>query len=64
MSTSTRSQAIDAVLADAVASGAVPNVVAVAADRDGVIYEGAVGPRAPGEDTTVRRRYARCASCP
>ncbi len=53
MSTSTRSQAIDAVLADAVASGAVPNVVAVAADRDGLIYEGAAGPRAPGEDTTV-----------
>ncbi|MGH2895436.1 MAG: serine hydrolase domain-containing protein, partial [Solirubrobacteraceae bacterium] len=53
MSTSTRSQAIDAVLADAVAAGAVPNVVAVAADRDGVIYEGAVGPRAPAEDATV-----------
>lgn len=53
MSTSTRSQAIDDVLADAVASGAVPNVVAVAADHDGVIYEGAAGPRAPGEDTTV-----------
>jgi len=53
MSTSTRSQAIDAVLADAVSSGAVPNVVAIAADRDGVIYEGGVGPRAPGEDTTV-----------
>ncbi len=53
MSTSTRSQAIDAVLADAVAAGAVPNVVAVAADRDGVIYEGASGTRAPGEDTAV-----------
>jgi methyl acetate hydrolase len=53
MSTSTRSQAIDAVLAEAVAAGAVPNVVAVAADRDGVVYEGAVGPRAPGEDGTV-----------
>ncbi|MFZ1994240.1 MAG: serine hydrolase domain-containing protein [Solirubrobacteraceae bacterium] len=53
MSTSTRSRAIDAVLADAVASGAVPNVVAVAADRDGVIYEGAAGPRAPGQDRTV-----------
>jgi methyl acetate hydrolase len=53
MSTSTRSQAIDAVLTEAVASGAVPNVVAVAADRDGVIYEGATGPRAPGEDATV-----------
>jgi methyl acetate hydrolase len=53
MSTSTRSQALDAVLADAVSSGAVPNVVAIAADRDGVIYEGAAGTRAPGEDTTV-----------
>jgi methyl acetate hydrolase len=53
MSTSIRSQAIDAVLADAVASGAVPNVVAVAADRDGVIYEGGAGPRCPGEDSTV-----------
>jgi methyl acetate hydrolase len=52
-STSTRSQAIDAVLADAVASGAVPMVVAVAADRDGVIYEGAAGTRAPGEDSPV-----------
>lgn len=53
MSTSTRSQAIDAVLADAVASGAVPNVVAVAAGRDGVLYEHGAGPRVPGEDTTV-----------
>ena len=53
MSTSTRSQAIDAVLAEAVASGRVPNVVAVAADRDGVIYEGAAGPRAPGETAAV-----------
>jgi methyl acetate hydrolase len=53
MSTSTRCRAIDAVLGDAVASGAVPNVVAVAADREGVIYEGAAGPRTPGEDSTV-----------
>jgi methyl acetate hydrolase len=53
MSTSTRSQAIDAVLADAVAAGAVPTVIAMAADRDGVIYEGAAGPRAPGESGTV-----------
>jgi CubicO group peptidase (beta-lactamase class C family) len=53
MTTSTRSQAIDAVLAEAVASGEVPTVVAVAADRDGVIYEGAVGPRIPGEEATV-----------
>jgi methyl acetate hydrolase len=53
MTTSTRSQAIDTVLAEAVASGEVPTVVAVAADREGVIYEGAAGPRAPGEDATV-----------
>ncbi len=37
----------------AVASDAVPLAVAVAADRDGVIYEGASGPRAPGEAGTV-----------
>ncbi|HEY2318431.1 MAG TPA: serine hydrolase domain-containing protein [Solirubrobacteraceae bacterium] len=53
MTTSTRSAAIDAVLAEAVASGAVPHVVAVAADRDGIVYEGAAGPRTPGEDRTV-----------
>ncbi len=39
---------IDKVLAAAVANGAVPNVVAMAADRDGVIYEGAAGPQAAG----------------
>ena len=39
---------IDQVLHDAVESGAVPNVAAIAADRDGVIYEGAAGPRLPG----------------
>ena len=43
------SASIDAVLQAAVAAGAVPNVVGVAADRDGVIYEGAAGPRAVGE---------------
>ena len=42
------SSAIDQVLIDAVASGAVPNVVAMAADRNGVIYEGAAGPRVAG----------------
>ena len=39
---------IDKVLQDAVDSGAVPNVVAIAADRNGVIYEGAAGPRVAG----------------
>src|ERR1700761_4721778 len=37
---------IDRVLTQAVESGAVPHVVAIAADRDGVIYQGAAGPRA------------------
>ncbi len=45
--------AVDEVLQGAVQSGAVPNVVAIAADRDGIIYEGAAGPRVPGESTTV-----------
>jgi methyl acetate hydrolase len=53
MSSSTRSQVIDEVLQRAVASRAVPNVVAVAADRDGIIYECGVGPRAPGEEAHV-----------
>ncbi len=43
------SSPIDQVLQDAVDSGAVPHVAAIAADRDGVIYEGAAGPRAVGE---------------
>lgn len=47
MSNST--DAIDKVLQDAVDSGAVPNAVAIAADRDGVIYEGAAGPRVAGD---------------
>lgn len=45
--------AIDQVLKSAVAVGDVPNVTAVAADRDGVIYEGAAGPRAVGLDDLV-----------
>jgi methyl acetate hydrolase len=53
MSSYTESRAIDDVLQEAVASGKVPNVVAVAADRDGVIYEGGAGPRAPDEEGTV-----------
>ena len=42
--------ALDAVLHDAVDTGGVPHVAAVVADRDGVLYEGAAGPRAVGED--------------
>jgi methyl acetate hydrolase len=45
--------AIDQVLRDAVESGGVPHVAAIAADRDGVIYQGAAGPRAAGEDDPV-----------
>lgn len=40
--------AVDRVLRDAVRSGALPLVVALAADRDGVVYEGAAGPRVVG----------------
>jgi CubicO group peptidase (beta-lactamase class C family) len=44
----TVSAAIDQVLLDAVEAGVVPSVAAIAADRDGVIYEGAVGYREVG----------------
>jgi CubicO group peptidase (beta-lactamase class C family) len=44
---------IDAVLANAVESGAVPNVAAIAADREGIIYEGGAGPRVAGEGDPV-----------
>jgi len=52
MSTITPSR-IDHVLHDAVESGVVPNVVAMAADKDGPIYEGAAGPRVAGGSDTV-----------
>lgn len=51
---------IDQVLQEAVESGTVPHVAAVAADRSGPIYAGAAGPRAAGgsdpvgPDTTFR----------
>ena len=41
-------QRADMVLSGAVASGAVPGVVAMATDREGVIYEGAFGERSIG----------------
>lgn len=44
---------IDQVLRVAVERGAVPNVVATAADRHGLLYEGAAGPRAAGSDEPV-----------
>ena len=53
MSTSIDGSAIDKVLRDAVDSGGVPHVAAIAADRDGVIYSGAAGPRAVGESDPV-----------
>ena len=48
-----QSNAIDEVLQRAVARGAVPNVVAVAADSGGNIYEGAAGSREAGGDQPV-----------
>ena len=45
--------AIDKVLRDAVDSGAVPHVAAIAAARDGVIYQGAAGPREAGQSDPV-----------
>lgn len=45
--------AIDQVLTAAVDAGDVPNVAAIAADRDGLIYEGAAGPRAVGQDAAI-----------
>jgi methyl acetate hydrolase len=45
--------AIDEILRKAVASGAVPHVAAIAADRDGVIYQGSAGPLAVGESDPV-----------
>jgi methyl acetate hydrolase len=45
--------AIDQSLRDAVTSGAVPHVAAIAADRDGLIYQGAAGPRDVDEDGQV-----------
>ena len=41
--------AIDKVLEEAVGTGAVPHVVAIAADHDGVLYEGGSGVRIMGE---------------
>ena len=53
MSTVIGSATIDRVLHGAVESGAVPNVAAIAANREGVIYEGAAGPRAVGASDPV-----------
>ena len=44
---------VDEVLQQAVESGAVPNVVATAANGEGPIYEGAFGPKAVGKPDPV-----------
>jgi CubicO group peptidase (beta-lactamase class C family) len=49
MSSAIDGSAIDRVLDDAVAAGAVPHVAAIAADRDGIIYEGGAGTRIAGQ---------------
>lgn len=53
MSAAIDGTAIDRVLREAVDAGAVPHVVAIAADRDGVIYQGAAGPRDTGQPDPV-----------
>jgi methyl acetate hydrolase len=54
---------IDQFLQDAVDAGTVPNVVAMAADRRGPIYEGAAGPRvAGGSDPVTAETTFRIAS--
>ncbi len=47
------SSSIDKVLQEAVDSGAVPGVAAIAADRNGVIYEGGAGVRVAGGNDPV-----------
>ncbi|MEJ2869111.1 serine hydrolase domain-containing protein [Actinomycetospora sp. OC33-EN08] len=56
MSRSIDGSGIDRVLSAAVENGAVPQVVAIAADRDGVIYEGAAGERVVGSGELVSTR--------
>src|SRR6516225_6886811 len=53
MSAAIDGTAIDNVLREAVDSGGVPHVAAIAADRDGVVYQGSAGSRAAGEDDLV-----------
>ena len=49
MGTGLDGSGIDKVLQEAVGTGAVPHVAAIAADRDGVLYEGGAGVRVAGE---------------
>jgi methyl acetate hydrolase len=53
MSASIDGTAIEVVLRDAVEVGGVPHVAAIAADRDGIIYQGAAGPREAGQPDPV-----------
>jgi CubicO group peptidase (beta-lactamase class C family) len=53
MSATQARTSIDGVLERAVDAGAVPNVAAIAADRDGIVYAGAAGPRVAGEPDPV-----------
>ena len=46
--------AIDGLLAEAVERGTVPGVLAVAGDRDGILYEGACGRLGVGAEGPVR----------
>ena len=47
------SQGIDAVLARAAGEAGLPGVVAIAANRDGIIHQTAIGERSPGVAMTV-----------
>ncbi len=44
---------LDALLAQAVSAGELPNVVAIVGNREGPIYEGAFGPRTLGEPAAL-----------
>jgi methyl acetate hydrolase len=47
------SGALDDLLARAVAAGTIPNVVAIVGNRDGMLYDGAYGPRMMGEQAAM-----------
>ena len=47
------SEQIDTVLQSAVATGAVPSVVGLVADENGLVYAGAAGARVAGESEPV-----------
>ena len=55
---------IDQLLQQAVDGGAVPHVAAIAADRNGVVYEGGAGtPASPVRATTPSARPPSSGSC-